>query len=139
MNFINRIVYLYLLPKSWEKQGEIYRKLGVLYFLKITPFEVWRSLTGKGTKTIKNRNDIFRYLKETILGELTHLFSFIFLLGISLFFIHQNKELIAQVIILFNVLINLYPIFLMRYNRLRLEKAIGRSLREILQSKALFA
>jgi hypothetical protein len=121
---MNKLVNNYLKPKSWENDGQFYVNLGVKYFFKITPFEIRRWLTGKGAKRIKNRKEMEKYYRETILAELTHLASFIFVLAVSLYIGFTGGLWMAITINLLNVLANLYPIFLMRYNRFRIGKRI---------------
>jgi hypothetical protein len=125
---INQLIKSYIRPKSWENDGRIYEQLGVKAFFKITPFELRRALTGKKPKPLKNKRDVKRYYRDTILAELTHLFSFLFILGVSLYIGFTGGFRIAVVIMVINILANLYPIFLMRYNRGRLRRVVGETI-----------
>ena len=130
---MNTFINNYLSPKKWEREGELYRKIGVLHFLKITPFELRKSFTGKRVNTLKSKGAIPSYLRGTILAELTHLFSFIFVTGVCIYFFLTEGQWIAIPIFLINILLNLYPVFLMRFNRFRISKALDKDLKILLR------
>lgn len=130
---MNKILHSYLSPKKWEKEGELYQKIGTLYFLKITPFELRKLITGKNTHTIKSQASIPVYFRGTILAEYTHILSFIFVSAVCIYFLLAEGQWVAVLVFSVNILLNLYPVLLMRYNRFRIAKVLGKDLVTLLE------
>lgn len=130
MNLIN----WYLKPKSIEADGKLYERLGIQTFKKITPFEILGRIQNRKIKTLKKMNatGLKKYFKDTVAGEIAHLFSFVFLLSIALFFVIENLYGYSVTLLLINILVNLYPIFLMRYNRFKISRVLKISVTELL-------
>jgi len=131
---MKKFIISYLKPRKFEKSGSIYAKIGVRHFLKITPFELRARFTGVKRKTIRSRKDLNRYFRDTIIGELTHFFSFIFVVLVSIYIALTGGWWVAIILTFINVPGNLYPIFLMRYNRYRLIKSMGITIEEGLET-----
>lgn len=121
---MRKVLDLYLLPKKIELTGRIYERLGIKTFLLFTPTEIRNKISGRKSKIIKNKTRLRFYYRDTILGEIAHLFSFLLLICIAMYFAFEGESLALVVISFANVLFNIYPIFLMRYNRIRIAKNV---------------
>ncbi|MCO6164071.1 hypothetical protein [Flavobacterium sp. NRK F7] len=130
MNFL----YWYLKPKKIELNGELYQTLGVDYFKSITPFELIGKIKNTKTVTIKRKNqtELKKYFKDTIAGEIAHLVSLFILFVVVAFCILKELFVTAVLFFLTNILVNLYPIFLMRFNRFRISKVLNKPIEELL-------
>ena len=100
--------------------------------MKITPNEILYRIENRKRWTIKNRRDLKKYFRDTISGELAHLGSFIILMIGTVILIYKESLIIAIILFILNVVINLYPIFLMRYNRFRISKTLKKPVTELL-------
>lgn len=114
---LGKLADLYFTPRFWERSGKLYELLGIRFFKKYLPTtgdlmqrKVWRRKTlGDGrTKTLKS------YERTTRMCEVTHLI--FFFAYFSLFLVPGNTTLD----VVSNLLVNVYPIMLQRYNRARL-------------------
>ena len=124
----------YLKPKSIEADGRLYEKLGIAVFKKFTPFEILGYVSNRRIKTLKKSSlpAVKKYFRNTISGEMAHLAALIFLSVIITFFITEGLIAASVILLLINVLVNLYPIFLMRYNRFRIAKVLKKEIMELL-------
>lgn len=118
----------YFRPYKVEKNGLIYDKLGIKTFLKLTPFEIASKIRKKKTTVIKNKKDLKKYYKDTKNGELAHLISFLVILIASILSIFKENYFISIILFFLNILVNLYPIFLMRYNRFRISRILKKKI-----------
>lgn len=130
MNLLN----WYLKPKSVDADGKLYERLGIQTFKKITPFEILGRIQNRKIKTLKKLNTarLKKYSKDTVAGEIAYLFSFVFILSVSLLFVIENLNAFSMMLLLINILVNLYPIFLMRYNRFEISRVLKISVTEML-------
>lgn len=127
-----RLLNRYLKPKSWERNGKVYERLGVQAFVRFTPHVLWRRITGQSAKPLINRRNLRSYFRSTVAGELAHVGS-LMIMQIGSLLLYGKGYLIESLLLgVLNVLINLYPIFLMRYNRFRIAKAFGKPVEELL-------
>lgn len=124
----------YLRPKSIEhfNQRSIYEYLGIRYFKKFLPTTGDLARKSKKIVQIELKNgkidELYKYERQTRVYELRHLAGA--LMYIILFFIFTDFSDSSRTgirwtgIILFNTflnaIINIYPIFLQRYNRYRI-------------------
>jgi len=109
----------------FEKKSDFYEKIGVTQFKKIVPLgDFWINLYNrffkKNLHIITSRENAVFWLIFTIAIESLHIIGFI----TSLYFITEyNLEsdyLKILKIILSTIIINIYPIMVQRYNRVRI-------------------
>lgn len=123
MNWINKLVKGF----NFEKNTNVYEKLGVHQFKKIVPFgdswiKLYNSICGKKISLIRSKSHAVIWLIFTLSVEFLHFTALLILM----FFI--VKSAIDKNYISFfkltgiNILVNLYPIMVQRYNRIRLFK-----------------
>lgn len=117
---------VYFAPKLFESE-RLYKKLGVLFFKEIIP-------TGRSPYLAENDNTdktltverLREYDLATQRTELVHIVAAPFIAYPSIKIIAESPELYVAVLMLaINVMATLYPIFLQRYNRIRLRKMIA--------------
>ena len=103
-------------------EKKLYEKLGVRWFKDKIP-ELGGALKGFSKSEISGDdvNYFEEFIKETILGELTHVLCILF--GIAIFFIFPLHILnFALPTFLLNTYFNILPIIVQRYNRPKLYK-----------------
>lgn len=114
----------YYSAKSFEKEGRIYRLIGVRYFKRLVakgPLAVLASIRFKGKRALLD------YLyKETLWGEAMHLSMFLVISVLSLYVLFRRWYEMVVYLMVCNIILNFYPVILQRYNRFRLEKVIQR-------------
>lgn len=120
---------VYFRPKKFEADGKIYEKLGIKAFRKLVLINM--SLILKLTGMKKHKNGVFNYYLEnptidkmkrfemwgTRLNESWHLFAG---MQSTMGFIANPSDKVALVA----TMINLYCVFLQRYNRCRIYKLL---------------
>ena len=116
-------------PKSWERSGEIYRYLGVDFFRKLLVWIGWEKLIRKSSPIEKNTKALVHLHYQTKRSEIDHLIILIIVLAFNVFVAIQYGILKSMSLLILNVILNLYPILLQRYNRPRIERALNLSKR----------
>lgn len=123
----------YFEPKSFEryKNRTIYEYLGVKAFKKylITDGDLvrrWRGIKQLNHHKESRMEDLKKAFRETLKFEVIHLFFLLLSLLIVLVQYHEMTLLKLSIIFLINLYANIYPIFLQRYNRIRLLRVLGR-------------
>src|SRR3546814_6008225 len=121
-----RLASTYYNSKKWEAEGKIYRWFGVHGFRKILVWVGWEKL-NKASNPVKQNLDALKHLEySTRQSEFGHLVIFFIVLAITLFVgLYYGFRQSVWLFIL-NVVLNVYPIGVQRYNRPRLQKAIHR-------------
>ena len=110
---------------NFETNYNIYKKIGVKHFKKIVPFgDYWIScynrLFSKNLKLFKSKENAIIWVIFTLSVEFIHLIGLIIFSCLSLRF-YMNQEFEELIISIgTNIVINLYPICVQRFNRIRL-------------------
>lgn len=114
----------YYETKAWEKNGAFYKRFGVNLFRKLLVLVGWEKL-HKAVSPVKKDLQALKLLEHnTRRSELGHLVIFFIVLGFTFFvaFRHGFKE--SLWLISLNVILNVYPVAVQRYNRPRYRQAI---------------
>lgn len=114
----------YYLEKNWEKKGKIYEVFGINLFRKLLVIIGWEKLNKKANPVEKNVQALEHLEYRTKQSELGHIIIFFIVLAFTIY-VGINfgiKETLSLIIL--NILLNVYPILLQRYNRPRLQRAI---------------
>ena len=119
----------YYKEKPWERKGKIYESFGINFYRKLLVWIGWEKLNKKTKPVEKNSKALMHLHYQTKQSELGHLIIFIVVLGFNVAVAFKFGILKSLWLLVLNVLLNLYPILLQRYNRPRIERAIGLSLR----------
>lgn len=117
----------YYNQKGWENGGKVYEILGINFFRKVLVWVGWEKLNKKANPVEKNTNALIQLHYKTKQSELGHLIILGIVLGFTIFVAYQYGIYESLWLLLLNSVLNLYPIFLQRYNRPRLVRAIALS------------
>ena len=114
----------YYLEKTWEKKGKIYEAFGINWFIKLLVILGWEKLNKKANPVEKNLQALVHLEYRTKQSELGHIIIFFIVLAFTIYvaITFGIKESLSLFIL--NILLNVYPVLLQRYNRPRLQRAI---------------
>jgi len=124
-----RLASSYYNAKGWERRGKIYEHVGINFFRKLLVLIGWEKLNKKAAPIEKNTTALVNLHYQTKKAELGHVIILVIVLGFNVFVAFKFGVLKSLWLLALNVLLNLYPIFLQRYNRPRIERAINLSKR----------
>ncbi|GAA4299173.1 hypothetical protein GCM10023183_08110 [Nibribacter koreensis] len=114
----------YYREKKWERNGKLYENLGINFFRKVLVWIGWEKLNKKSNPVKNDPQDLNLLEYRTKQSELGHLIILFVVFGFSLFVAIEYGAKEAIWLIALNIILNLYPILLQRYNRPRIQKAI---------------
>jgi hypothetical protein len=114
----------YYTTKPWERGGRIYELFGVNLFRKLLVLIGWEQLNKKTNPVERNTQALVHLHYRTKQSELGHLIILIIVLAFNLVVAFRFGILQSLWLLALNVVLNLYPIILQRFNRPRLERAI---------------
>jgi hypothetical protein len=117
----------YYNPKKWEQNGKIYVLFGINIFRRILVWVGWEKLNKKANPVEKNLKALIHLEYRTRQSELGHLIIFFIVIGFNIFVAIRFGILESLWLLILNITLNIYPIFLQRYNRPRIKKAIDLS------------
>jgi hypothetical protein len=110
--------------KSWEANGAIYKWFGIDAFRKILVWVGWEKL-NKAENPVKKSLQALKHLEyNTRQSEFGHLIPFFIVLIVSLFVAFRYGAVHSLWLVSLNIILNVYPIILQRYNRPRLQRAL---------------
>jgi hypothetical protein len=119
----------YFNERGWERRGKIYELFGINLFRKVLVLVGWEKLNKKANPVDKSTTALQHLHHQTKKSELGHVIILIIVLGFNIFVAATHGLAESKWLFLLNILFNLYPIFLQRYNRPRMERAISISQR----------
>lgn len=119
----------YYNQKGWEQKGKVYEYFGINFFRKLLVWIGWEKLIRKSNPIEKNTKALENLLYQTKKSELDHLIILLIVLGFNVFVVFKFGVVKSLSLLLLNVVLNLYPIFLQRYNRPRIARALNLSKR----------
>lgn len=126
----SQLTSAYYNEKGWERRGKIYEHVGINFFRKLLVWIGWEKLNKKSAPVEKNTNALMNLRYQTKKAELGHVIILFIVLGFNVFVAFKFGVFKSLWLLILNVLLNLYPIFLQRYNRPRIERAINLSKRK---------
>ena len=115
----------YYKEQNWEKSGKIYRSLGINLYRKLLVLVGWEKLNKKANPVNKNVDALLHLLYRTKQSEFGHLIIMFIVTGFNIYAAMKYGILESIWIFTLNILLNFYPIILQRYNRPRLQRALG--------------
>lgn len=116
----------YFNSQPFEKQGKLYRMLGVEWYRAILVKSGWERLRQQGMPVRKSLSDIRAYERGTRVAEAGHLVVGVIVLIVNIYVFFAYSALAGRWLLLFNLLLNIYPVLLQRYTRPRLRQVIER-------------
>jgi len=130
MAVIGQVVHLSFAPgyyrvKPFERTGQVYERLGIRLFKKLVrrgPLSIFSpTLRFPKEKTVSALQGLLNEMRKTETGHALIFVLVLFFVGYML--LEGWLDAVAWML-LFNILINGYPIMLQRYNRIKLQELI---------------
>jgi hypothetical protein len=114
----------YFTIKRWENEGKIYVLTGVNLFRKLLVLVGWEKIT-KAVNPVKNGLSALQQLEYgTRQAEFGHLIVFLIILATNILVAISMGLMASLWLIILNLLLNVYPLLLQRYNRPRFQRVI---------------
>lgn len=110
--------------QNWESGGKIYETLGINLYRKLLVSIGWEKLNKKGNPVKKDVDALVRLHYRTKQSEFGHLIIMFIVLGFNIYVVFRFGIVESLWLFILNILLNVYPIFLQRYNRPRLQRAL---------------
>ncbi|MBF8964129.1 hypothetical protein I0P70_12815 [Pontibacter sp. FD36] len=110
--------------KQWEADGKVYRWLGVHIFRKLLVWIGWEKLHKAANPVKKDLGALKQLEYNTRQSDFGHLVIFFIVLAVTFFVAYQYGLQQSLWLVFLNVVLNIYPIMVQRYNRPRLQRAI---------------
>jgi hypothetical protein len=110
--------------RKHEYSGFFYQKIGVKLFKKILVKNPLPLSTAKLSLKNKSIESIRKLENQMRVAETIHFISFVISIFVMLFFGLLRDLRFIYFMIIFNIIINLYPFFVQRYNRNRINKRL---------------
>ncbi len=124
----------YFNEQGWERKGKVYDILGINLFRKVLVWVGWEKLNKKANPVAKTATALSHLHQQTKKSELGHLIILAIVFGFNIFVASRYGLAESKWLFVLNILLNLYPIFLQRYNRPRLARAVMLSSRKLKQA-----
>lgn len=115
----------YFAARPFEKGGRIYIFLGVSAFRRLLRLVGWEKVTQKNFPIEKTQTALQQCERSTRVSELGHLVIGLIVLGVAAYVCVTYSFMASIWLLSLNLLFNLYPILLQRYNRPRYRRAIA--------------
>lgn len=112
----------YFKPQAFEKGGTIYRFLGVHYFRRLLVLVGWESISRKNNRISKDESALKWAEHRTRSSEVGHTVIFAIVLMVTLLVCGSFRQ--ASWLLILNLLLNVYPVLVQRYNRPRYQRVL---------------
>lgn len=112
------------------KSKNLNNYIGIKYFKWFVKNTFFKFLNQK-IKLKNIKTDLADIRKEMTLAEISHLIGFLFVTTIALYKSLSENLLFGFVIMLINILMNLYPSLLQQENKRRIDKLMKRQLKTV--------
>ncbi|MCD8741793.1 hypothetical protein LT679_14350 [Mucilaginibacter roseus] len=128
-NLKSQLKSSYYNEKGWERKGKIYERVGINFFRKLLVWIGWEKLNKKNNPVAKDTDALIYLHYQTKKSELGHIIILFIVMGFNIYVAFKFGILKSLWLLVLNVLLNLYPVFLQRFNRPRIARAINISKR----------
>lgn len=108
----------------FENGGKIYIFLGVNQFRWVLNIIGWEKIRKLSTPVSRDLNALEKYERFTRSGEFGHAIAAIIVLALTIYVYVSYGFRYTVWLVIFNILLNIYPIILQRYNRPRIRAII---------------
>lgn len=112
----------YFDAKAFEKRGAIYTLFGVHYFRKLLVLTGWEKISRKNILISHKKSALIEVEAKSRSSEAGHGIIFVIVALVTVVVSDNFRD--ALWLILLNLLLNVYPIFVQRYNRPRYRRLI---------------
>jgi len=116
----------YFASKRFERNGSIYRWTGIQAFVAFLRFIGWEKFWRRAIPVLKEPDALRKYADSTRGSEAVHVVAGVCMMALTTSIAIRHSWAETKWLWLVNVLINLYPVLLQRYNRPRVERLILR-------------
>ncbi len=110
----------YFRPARWERGGDFYLKLGVRRFRPYVAGGTFWKKRFPGLKAEWGAANYLGYVRQSVIAEIAHSVSLGLMLMFSALMAADRAYISAGVFLALNILLNLIPITVLRYNRARM-------------------
>ncbi|MDX1753223.1 MAG: hypothetical protein R3259_08565 [Salinimicrobium sediminis] len=107
---------------KFEKEGAVYKYLGVNFYRKLLVWTGWEKLRIKENKMRYSRSSLEHAEFKSRSSEAGHTVIFMIVGFVTFIIADSFKE--ARWLIILNLLLNAYPVFVQRYNRPRYRRLL---------------
>ena len=118
--FLNK----YFISKPFEREGCIYLWFGVGYYKYLLRIIGWEKIIRKDQPIKNNMESLIKYNIWTKGSETIHLFASIYVFAFIIWIRWRYSIGNVYWLILLNIIVNVYPVMLQRYNRPRVIRLI---------------
>ncbi len=122
--------YPYFDEKKWELRGKLYEFLGINIFRNLLVWIGWERRNNSANPVENKTKSLINLKYRTKQSELGHIIILVIVLGFIVLVAIRYGIMEALWLLILNILLNLYPIFLQRYNRPRLDRVINLSIQK---------
>lgn len=122
----------YFCQQAWENNGIIYKRLGINLYRKLLVLVGWEKLSKANKPVAKNAETLAKLYYTTKQDELGHLLVLVVVAVFTLVVVVRFGVSKAVPLLISNILLNLYPIMLQRFNRPRILRAIQLGQRQVI-------
>lgn len=109
----------------FEKQGRLYELLGVNVYRWLLKACGWEMVTRKANPVKRTMVALRQYERATRVSETGHTLIALIVMSVTVYVLVTYSAFDAIWLILSNLLLNIYPILVQRYNRPRLREVIN--------------
>ena len=118
-----RLSESYYRIRPFEKDGRSYELLGIRWFQKLMLAPGFRSCNRDIPRSIRNK-DLAGLEREMRFAETAHVLTFFLVLSMTIFVLVNGWWDGVAYLVAWNILLNVYPVMLQRFNRQRLGRAM---------------
>lgn len=115
----------YYALRKWESGGRIYKYVGVNIYRKLLVWVGWERLNKKERPVNKSPEALKNLEYASRQSEFSHLIIFMIVMVLSLYVAVTFGIRKAAWLLILNILLNLYPIMVQRYNRPRFKRVLA--------------
>lgn len=112
----------YFDSRSFEKEGTVYKYFGVNQYRKLLVWTGWERLRIKENKILNKRSAIEHAELKSKSSEVGHTVIFLLVVLVTVLVADTFRETLWLIIL--NLLLNVYPVLVQRYNRPRYRKLL---------------
>ncbi len=114
----------YFRSKPFEKEGSIYRWFGIMYYKRALKLIGWEKIIRKDQRIKHNLDALTTFERWTQGSEAIHLFAAISVIAYTVWVGWSYSIREIRWFVIANIIVNVYPVMLQRYNRPRIYRLI---------------
>ena len=124
----------------WERDGRVYERLGIRTVGRFMAGGYYslaaiNRIRGRRHRSVRGRRAAYEWLIFTFVAELAHLFFFVVMLAISAKAASTGRWDRAGIVAGLNLVVNVIPVMVQRYNRARIVSALKLDAARVLDTR----